>query len=370
MGGKKTWSQGDYGARQQGGSWGYWRGSYQARSPKSAFPAYDRSRHDSWQQRGRDPEPNDAPTFTQALQGSLNGTRKMEQRVHSLQEGLARRQEMWELYLRDMKDALRREQTRWTRDMERMRGDLEQALLNQEAARAELLRVAALAGRAPERPPADDRAERLISAWCAEEPDNDAQSILRRAMAATSDMTSAASATGHAGPPPGLAHIPQAERMDVDAFMSEVDALAGHGAAPPPPTMSDDPTPPTFGGLHPPAANAYAGPAVRDPYLPSPGQTALRERAPSVSPRPRPGPYAKSDGDSAQHHGKPGALDPLAAALAATRAATPFGTGIPPTMGAIRPIDPSRQPVPTFIEDDEELNAPPDPGGADTHAGA
>ena len=284
MGGKKTWNQGDYGARQQGGSWAYWHGSYQARSPKSAFLAYDRSRQDSWQQRGRETEPNEAPTFTQALQGSLNGTRKMEQRVHSLQDGLARRQEMWELYLRDMKDALRREQTRFTRDMERLRGDLDQALLNQEAACAELLRVAALAGRAPERPPPDNRAERLISAWCAEEPDNDAQSILRRAMAATGDMPSASPATGNAGPPPGLVHMPPPGHMGVDAFMDEVDALAGQSTSPPPPATGEVPASPAFGGFRPPDADAYAGPAMRDPYLPSPGQTALRACSIGVAP--------------------------------------------------------------------------------------
>ena len=109
---------------------------------------------------------------------------------------------------------------------------------------------------------------------------------------------------------------------------------------------------------------------MRDPYLPSPGQAALRARAPSVSPRPRPGPYVKADGDATNHHGGPGSIDPLAAALAATRAATPFGAGAPPAMGSIRPIDPARRPVPTIIEDDEDLNAPPDPGGAETHAGA
>ena len=33
MGGKKSWNANEYASRQHGGSWGYWRGSYQARSP-------------------------------------------------------------------------------------------------------------------------------------------------------------------------------------------------------------------------------------------------------------------------------------------------------------------------------------------------
>ena len=160
---------------------------------------------------GRDPELPEAQTFTQALQGSLNGTRKVEQRVVSLQSGLTRRQAMWEAYLRDMKDALRREQARFVKDMEKLRADLGQALHQQEEARAELVSVAALAGRAPARPPPDNRVDRIFEAWCAEDPDNDAQAVLRRAMAAAGEGRSAppphhtAPAARSMGPPPGLA---------------------------------------------------------------------------------------------------------------------------------------------------------------------
>ena len=295
----------------------------------------------------------------------------MEQRVASLQANLARRQELWEVYLRDMKEALRREQARFARDMDKLRTDLEQAIQNQEGARAELLRVAALAGRAPERPPPDTRMDRLFAAWCAEDADNDAQAILRRAMAATGTH-SAALATDLPGPsasgmgaPPGLDRAHVSEPMNGDAFMEEVDAMMDHGHAAATTPGGASITTPAFGGRGLSAEDVYAGIAARDPYLPSPGQAALRPRGPSISPRARPGPYERT-GEVPMT----GPADPVAAALAATRAATPFGSEAPPNVGALRSIDPSRRPVPTLIEDDDELTAPPDPGGTDGSTGA
>ncbi|OLP92002.1 hypothetical protein AK812_SmicGene26233 [Symbiodinium microadriaticum] len=368
MGGKKSWNQGDYGSRQHGGSWGYWRGSYQARSPRSMFPAYDQGRQDAWHTSTRDSEPTEAQTFTQALQGSLNGTRKVEQRVVSLQSGLVRRQSMWESYLRDMKEALRREQARFVKDMEKLRTDLAQAMQQQEDARAELVRVAALAGRAPERPPPDSRVDRVFDAWCSEEPDNDAHAVLRRAMAATGEghLIPQASHTGPpvrtTGPPPGLSAPPPPPSSDADAFMTEMDALAGNLSGPEAPGLNPTPGTSGPGGMPPAEHGPYAGFVTRDPYLPSPGQAALRPRLMSVSPRARPGPYERTEEEEALRGG-PAAANALAATLAATRAATPFSSGIPPNMGSLRSIDPTKHPVPTFIQDDDELAAPPDPGG-------
>ena len=375
MGGKKSWNQGDYGSRQHGGSWGYWRGSYQARSPRSMFPAYDQGRQDAWHTSTRDSEPTEAQTFTQALQGSLNGTRKVEQRVVSLQSGLVRRQSMWESYLRDMKEALRREQARFVKDMEKLRTDLAQAMQQQEDARAELVRVAALAGRAPERPPPDSRVDRVFDAWCSEEPDNDAHAVLRRAMAATGEghLIPQASHTGPpvrtTGPPPGLSAPPPPPSSDADAFMTEMDALAGNLSGPEAPGLNPTPGTSGPGGMPPAEHGPYAGFVTRDPYLPSPGQAALRPRLMSVSPRARPGPYERTEEEEALRGG-PAAANALAATLAATRAATPFSSGIPPNMGSLRSIDPTKHPVPTFIQDDDELAAPPDPGGPGATVGA
>ena len=364
MGGKKAWSHGDYGSRQQGGSWGYWRGSYQARSPKNMFPAYDQGRQDTWQPSGREQELPEAQTFTQALQGSLNGTRKVEQRVISLQSGLTRRQAMWEAYLRDMKDALRREQARFVKDMEKLRTDLGQALRQQEEARAELVSVAALAGRAPTRPPPDDRVDRVFDAWCAEDPDSDAQAVLRRP-----PQHHTAPGARSMGPPPGLSVAPTPAPGDVDVIMSEVDTWAGRLLGQDVAATAAASTAPNLGSALSPEHGPYADAVTRDPYLPSPGQAALRPRMASVSPRVRPGPYEKA-AEEEVGHGGPDAANALASVLAATRAATPFGRGIPPNMGVLRSIDPAKQPVPTFIQDDDELAAPTDPGGTDATAGA
>ncbi|CAE7440024.1 hypothetical protein AK812_SmicGene41939 [Symbiodinium microadriaticum] len=271
---------------------------------------------------GRDPELPEAQTFTQALQGSLNGTRKVEQRVVSLQSGLTRRQAMWEAYLRDMKDALRREQARFVKDMEKLRADLGQALHQQEEARAELVSVAALAGRAPARPPPDNRVDRIFEAWCAEVVRH-LRPITRLQQLALWDLR--------------LAWLPPASG-DVDAVMSEVDALTGHlaGQATPAPNAAAEAT--SFGGAPSPEHGPYADFVTRDPYLPSPGQTALRPRMTSVSPRIRPGPYERTEEEETAPGG-PAAANALASALAATRAATPFSRGIPPNIGSLRSIE-------------------------------
>ena len=358
MGGKKAWNGGGQGSRQYG-AWGYWRGTWQARSPRSAFPPYDQTRHEDWTgHRNQDSEAPEPPSFTQALQGSLNSTRKTEQRVVTIQHSLEKRQQLWELYVRDMKEALKKEQGRFSRDMEKLRADLDQAMQNQEGARAELLRVASLAGRAPEVPAPDTTVDRMFDAWQTEMVEDDAQAILRRAMES--------SAGQFAGPPPGLVRRATHHTATADAEMPDATRPAG----PPPSLSATMPTEhggafaaPTFGLETPHGADAYPVPAVRDPYLPSPGHTALRPVMPSVSPNARVGPYPEGRNTDGRAPA-PAAAEAVAARLAATRAMEPFGgAGRTWNVGALRSIDPAKSPVPTFIEDDEELSGPPDPGG-------
>ena len=239
----------------------------------------------------------------------------------------------------------------------------------------ELVRVAALAGRAPERPPPDTRVDRIFDSWCAEEPDSDAQAVLRRAMAGIGEgrllpqPSHAAPPVRATGPPPGLGAVVPPPSLDADAFMTEVDALTGHVHGLEARGWNPAPDAASIGGTPSPENGPYAGFVTRDPYLPSPGQTALRPRMMSVSPCARPGPYERPEEDET-FRGGPAAANALAATLAATRATTPFSSGVPTNMGSLRSIDPTKHPVPTLIHDDDELAAPPDPGGPDTTAGA
>ena len=186
MGGEKTWNGGDQGSRS---GWGYWRGSWPAKSTRSnAFSGL----------RGQGPreEGSEPPSFVEAFQGRLDSTRKTEQRVHSLQGPLTKGQEMSELYLKEMKKALKKEMGRF---VARLRADLGQTLQSQEEARAMLLRVAALGGQAPAgdvasmvgslldgdvpmHPYAKYKHDRLFDGWLGEGENNDAQSVLRRAL--------------------------------------------------------------------------------------------------------------------------------------------------------------------------------------------
>ncbi|CAE7846835.1 unnamed protein product [Symbiodinium microadriaticum] len=346
------------------GSWAYWRGSRQPRSPQasSAFPAYDRrdSRRGYWE-REHD-EPAEEATFAQVLQSSLNGTRKTEQKVIAINSAIAKRKEMWDLYVRDMKAAFKKEETRFNREMERLRSDLTKASQSQEEARVALLRVAAdaatfgSAGSAGDVAMGNSGVDQIFDSWRADGDDFDARALLQRALEANS-------AARPAGPPPGLAapHGPDLQATMTARAMQHQFFGEGHpGGAPTGPVEATSgpvthtaPSGDAGGG-----STAYAsGVAARDPYLTSPGHPGGRTHGPAVSPSARVSPYPEPSG-------LPGAaLDPVAARLAANRAANPFGEGThEPLFGALRSNDPARRPVPTLIEDDDELLSPPDPG--------
>ncbi|OLP99497.1 hypothetical protein AK812_SmicGene17930 [Symbiodinium microadriaticum] len=346
------------------GSWAYWRGSRQPRSPQasSAFPAYDRrdSRRGYWE-REHD-EPAEEATFAQVLQSSLNGTRKTEQKVIAINSAIAKRKEMWDLYVRDMKAAFKKEETRFNREMERLRSDLTKASQSQEEARVALLRVAAdaatfgSAGSAGDVAMGNSGVDQIFDSWRADGDDFDARALLQRALEANS-------AARPAGPPPGLAapHGPDLQATMTARAMQHQFFGEGHpGGAPTGPVEATSgpvthtaPSGDAGGG-----STAYAsGVAAREPYLTSPGHPGGRTHGPAVSPSARDSPYPEPSG-------LPGAaLDPVAARLAANRAANPFGEGThEPLFGALRSNDPARRPVPTLIEDDDELLSPPDPG--------
>ena len=342
----------------------------QSRSPQqnSAFPAYDRrdSRRGYWD-REQD-EPEEEITFAQILQSSLNGTRKTEQKVNSINNAIAKRKDMWDLYVRDMKAAYKKEEARFNREMERLRSDLAKASQSQEEARAALLRVAAdaatmgSAGSAGDAPMGSSGVDQIFDSWRTEGDEFDARALLQRALAAQPAVHSG-------GPPPGLAtpHGPDLRATMTARAMQHSFFGDGNpgGSTAGPVEAASLPTPhhipPGDAGLGP---VAYAsGVASRDPYLASPGHPGGRANGPGASPSARVSPYPEPAAP-------PGALaDPLAARLAANRAANPFGDGAnEPTFGALRSNDPARRPVPTLIEDDDELSAPPDPGGLATGA--
>ena len=409
---------------------GAWKqkGDGKYRAPKAAaFPAYDANRKGGGGKQGwseRTPDAGDASwepdSFTSVLQTSLNGTRKSEQRVHSLTNALSRREELWKIYERDIKNAYMKEHARFKRDMSRIREDLQKAYAAQEGARAELRRVFSNGAQVQEDPDGH-LAAHMFAAWKSETEEADASAILRRAMGAPAGSAAGfgdfqnhggAGADGafnaplghgdgahgpppgamasHAGPPPGLMRRPMQAAPHEDVFMADVSGGTGHGTGHIPghpqelihpgtlPTMRGplatdmgprSAAPPTSGPGFSSNPEAYHGTAVRDPYLPSPGQAALRTRHPSVSPSARVNPYP----ERRSTEGEPVGMDAagsLADSLAANRAANPFHASTGEHMGFIRSVDPAGHPVPTFIEDDDELAVPLDPGGSEATTSA
>ena len=164
-------------------------------------------------------------------------------------------------------------------------------------------------------------------------------------------------------PPPGPdIGSTMAARMMHQALFGD-----GNSGTPPPPTAEaagggaprhGHPTPRPSEGERGSGPAVYAGAAARDPYMTSPGHAGGRLSGPAVSPSARGSPYPETAAPPVMP------ADSIAARLAANRAANPFVDSAGElSSGSLRGIDPTRRPVPTLIEDDEELEAPPDPGG-------
>ena len=135
-------------------SWQLWsgarkppKGKGKQKNPSDAqFPAYDADRkqagRNGWDRDKDYAAPSSEPAgLTQLLQTSLNGTRKAEQRVISLTEALANREKLWLQYEKDLKAAYQREFARFTKDIEKLKDDLQKAKAAQAGARADLLRT-------------------------------------------------------------------------------------------------------------------------------------------------------------------------------------------------------------------------------------
>ena len=246
-----------------------------ANKAATAFPAYDAQRgqgppkgggKSGWKD-GRDVDLDitEAGGLTQAIQTSLNGTRKAEQRVSSLSAALSRREQLWAMYEKDMAAAYKKEHARFLRDMAKIREDLQKATVAQADARKELMQVFHTGGTVQE-PEPDVDVVGMMRAWRAHPAGDDADSILQRAAramgAGPTNMQLEPeleepwwpTAPNFGGPPPGLE--------------SRGDAVTAW---------------PTKQAVHvEPTGSDYTAPAARDPYMTSP--SAARGPTPGTSP--------------------------------------------------------------------------------------
>ncbi|CAE7688762.1 unnamed protein product [Symbiodinium sp. CCMP2592] len=122
--------------------------------------------------------------FSQVLQTTLNGTRKAEQKVYTLQSQLEERKKQWTEYLDKMHKGWVREKNRYEKEVLRLQGELQKAVQNQDAARHTLTQVAH--GHAPPtEEPAEDGWDAMMMEWEAEHEAHGPASVLQRALAAT-----------------------------------------------------------------------------------------------------------------------------------------------------------------------------------------
>ena len=196
-----------------------------ANKSATAFPAYDAQRGQNFPKGGgksgwkdgrdADPEITEAGGLTQAIQVSLNGTRKAEQRVSSLSTALSKREQLWAMYEKDMAAAYKKEHARFFRDMARIREDLQKATVAQAEARKELVQVF-YTGGAVQEPESDVDVVGMMRAWRANPAGDDVDSILQRAARAMGAVPASMqtepeqeepwwpTAPNFGGPPPGL----------------------------------------------------------------------------------------------------------------------------------------------------------------------
>ena len=341
-------------------SWQLWRGSWsqqkgdgknKGKYGAAAFPAYDAQRQPSggkgnWQaaRYAENGAEADSGSFTSLLQASLYSTRKSEQRVVSVTNALARREELWQAYERDIKAAYRKEHTRFLRDMEKLRDDLQKAHASQAGSRAELVRVFANVSTNPVEPEADDNVDGMFSSWRGESDELDARSVLHRAMQAAGrpqqgDVEMQAAPTfgpadpgwgpgpqpfAAGGPPPGLARVEHSTAGSVAPAMAMPEYTAGTFSRPTDGNSEMSVTP------------------SRDPYMtspisatgamtiPSPGQHFRGPDGTRLSVKTRPPPPAPPSGSI-----------PLQGKLDARRQALrPFGSRLAaPAVGADGALD-------------------------------
>ena len=335
-------------------SWQLWsgarkqaKGKGKQKNPSDAqFPAYDADRKQSgrngWDRDKDYAVPSSEPAgLTQMLQTSLNGTRKAEQRVISLTEALASREKLWLQYEKDLKAAYQREYARFTKDVERLKDDLQKAKAAQAGARADLLRTFQ-GHQEPVAAIEDPMADVMIEQWRGEAAGADAQSVLRRALGAmTGPMSSGASIPpgweAMLGPPGLVPGAVPAGGMPAPASMQPplVPGVAAAGEvqmAAVPPRMPEVVDTGTDGN------GEYAAAVPRDPYMLSPGNPLPAGAVPSPSQH-----YKGADGTRLAVKTRPRAQPPplgsvpLGEKLEAKRhALAPFGL---PNLGAGPPGD-------------------------------
>ena len=172
--------------------WQYWQGTWHSpgRREVPSFPAYDfRRPQDSWEvPTGHEENPR-MDSWNQQLQSGLNGTRKAENRVASLQAQIKERRKQWEDWIEKMKAAWHREKTRHAKEQDRLNTELEKALQAQEEARQALREVARTMGTGqlatPAEAPGEAEWNAMLREWRSEIQESGADAVLRRALQAT-----------------------------------------------------------------------------------------------------------------------------------------------------------------------------------------
>ena len=355
-------------AGTRGEAAGYEQTAYATERPKGpSFPAYDHARpgqHITVIQESRSTTSLEGVGLVQAVQSAVNQARKSESRLVRLQKEKARKEQMWAQYAKDMQSAFTKERARHAADVQKLQQDIldTQAQITEDQQQVQVAAAGCFRGMAGSSE-AQKEWDALVSEGQAELGDTPMSNSDLYAMLVRCVQTASGAAV------PNILQTTNAAQAS-----AHVPARVG------PLTSSGGGTTGQPGSVEADAAPGYMsaspGPALRDPYMRSPGLDTIPAGPelglPSPSVRRNPTPTGLRPRTSVKQvvNGVAKTISPgrqLAAKLdQKRRALIPFGgAGAPPNenhaAGSADHITPESRAAPTLPEAyDIDLDSDPD----------
>ena len=287
--GKTGSHKGEKGTGRGAGKWQYWSGSWspsqqnggapwrkgqgKGQENKNAlnFPGYDSAqkeeKHISEIASTKDKE---GDSYANALQRAINQVRKAESRVRKAHADQKARATQWNNWVMELRRTFAKEKNRYQAAASRLEREMEEALLEQEGARAGLRRVAASMemdslSRPSETVEAGAEFDAIMQEeWCLEEPQESNAEILKRTLQPGEGRKTGGDACATL---PELPVTPPSKRLPAYSLEASTplhgDKLVKQRAIQQPRTGST-------------SASPGQTPVCSDPYMASPSTTARR----------------------------------------------------------------------------------------------
>ena len=259
-------------ARQGGGApWRKGQGKGQENKNALNFPGYDSAqKEESHISEITSAKDTDGDSYANALQKAINQVRKAESRVRKAHSDQKARATQWNNWVMELRRTFAKEKSRFQSATSRLEREMEEALLEQEGARAGLRRVAASMevdslSRSSETVEVSAEFDAIMQEdWCLEEPQESNAEILRRTLQPGEGCQKEGAASAKL---PELPATPPSKRLP--AYSLEASTPLHGGKLVKQRVIQQ----PCTGST---SASPVQTPACSDPYMASPSTTARR----------------------------------------------------------------------------------------------